>query len=83
MPSDDSSFVDGKNLTSDEWLKLALAAKTFKKLTIVDYQFPTDKHAEEYGKTIQSRSEQDIKTLLRNFLITTGTYGNDQIRLEY
>lgn len=78
-----SMIIDAEKLALEEWLNLILQRPRKKSVEIMDYQFPTDKHAKEYVKTIHKRSEQEVKNLLRKFLIKSGSLGTDGRRLQY
>jgi len=70
--------VDEKLLTLDEWIELAMTPEKKRKHLILDCQFPTDEHLEEYLKTIDKRSDKEIKSLLSQFLIPCGHLGHDE-----
>jgi restriction system protein len=66
----------GTNMSLDDWLA-AIRDRKRDPNTIVTYQFPTDRHRKEYLATIRSRSDADVRFLLRRFLIPSGTLGQD------
>jgi len=66
----------GTSMSLDAWL----AAVRDPKRNIdrlVTYQFPTDKHRSEYLKNIGERTDDDVRFLLRNLLIGSGSLGSD------
>ena len=69
-------------LTLDEWLdKFYLHEKLGEKNP--DYiSFPSDQLFDEYLISISTRSEKDVKALLRNFLIHSCNFGIDDFRLQ-
>jgi len=76
---DESNFIDAINLPLDEWLKYVLQPSS--DVSIVDYEFPTDKHFDEFIATIDKRSDNEIRKILMKFLIPSGTLGIDKLRL--
>lgn len=46
---------------------------------IVDYQFPTDSHRQEFLDGVASLPESTVRNLLRRFLFTSGTLGTDRV----
>ncbi len=64
----------------DDWLNLIFnppAGKVF-----ISGEFPTDRHRDEYLETISNRNESEIYLLLYRFLIKTGSFTIDELRLE-
>ncbi|MFA6362894.1 restriction endonuclease [Methanoregula sp.] len=78
----EKKVIDVTKYSLDDWLRLVFA-KPDKNVIYIDYMFPTDKLREKYLKTIQSRSDDEVKTLVRNFLIPAGSLGKDEFSLEY
>lgn len=74
--------IDVTKYSLEKWLQL-LFGKSDEDVIYIDYMFPTDKHRENYLKTIQNRSDDDVKALVRKFLIPSGSLGKDEDSLEY
>ena len=74
-------MIDIEHISLDEWLKLIfdLPSDTI----IADYEFPTERHKEEYLATIHNRTDEEVKKLLLRFLIPSSTLGIDEIRFGY
>lgn len=70
-------LIDAEKLSLDEWLNYIKTPEKERNFKIIDYQFPTDKHLNEYIDSIHIRSDDEIKTLLSLFLIDGGTLGHD------
>jgi restriction system protein len=73
--------LDVDNTTLDEWL--ALLRHPPKGKVFVRNMFPTDAHRTEWFRTSGARVDADIKLLLRNFLVPTGSNLMDQIRVQH
>jgi restriction system protein len=76
-------LLDAKSISLEEWLRLLLTPEGERTHRFIDYEFPTDEHRRRYVDSIQSRTDKEIRTLLRNFLIPTGTIGHDSALLQY
>ncbi|WP_367872963.1 restriction endonuclease [Luteolibacter sp. Populi] len=74
--------IDETKLTLEEWLKLIEPHSNDREYFVVDYQFPTDEHKDEYLATVHQRSDLEVKLLLRKFLIEGGSLGCDRAILE-
>jgi len=70
--------IDHKNLSLDEWLSYVTIPQHKRNFRILDCQFATDEHLDEYVRTIHKRSEDDVKYLLSLFLIDGGHLGHDR-----
>jgi len=70
-----------EDIDLDWWLK-ALADPTTNDSMFVDFQFPNAKLRGAYLETIVDRSDEDIRTLLRHFLIPSGEFGADATKAE-
>lgn len=71
-------FLDEVNLSLDEWLGHLLTPDHKRKYNLADYEFPTDRHREEFLDSIDKYPDSTIKEILRCFLIKGGTLGIDQ-----
>ncbi|WP_175962592.1 restriction endonuclease [Burkholderia pyrrocinia] len=71
-------FVIGEQLQLEAWLDHVLKPNYLRDYEIVDYQFPTDQHRDEFLDSIHTRPENVIRALLRNFLFAGGTLGIDK-----
>jgi restriction system protein len=69
-------FIDASKLTLDEWLAL-LNPDSIETLAFIYYQFPTKTMRDEYINTVNNRSDKEVKDLIRNFLIPSGSLGTD------
>lgn len=78
----DKKVIDVTKYSLDDWLQL-IFGKADEGVLFIDYMFPTDKHREKYLKTIQSRNDDEVKALVRKFLIPSGSLGKDEFSLEY
>jgi restriction system protein len=76
-------FIIAEKLSLEEWLKLIGPHEEDRTYRISDYQFPTDEMKDQYLQTIQNRSDDEIKSLLRRFLISGGGLGSDSRLLSY
>jgi restriction system protein len=80
-PSDLDSAM-GRSLPLEEWLEKALAQEQDEWL--INYEFQTDGHADEYLSTIASRSEKTVIALLRKFLFPACCFPQSEAaRLKY
>jgi restriction system protein len=78
----DKKVIDATKYSLDDWLRVVFA-KSDESEIYIDYMFPTDKLREKYLKTIQNRSDAEVKALVRKFLIPTGSLGKDEFSLDY
>jgi hypothetical protein len=69
-------LIDATKLSLNEWLTL-MKSNDREGILFVDWQFPTKSMRDEYLDTIQSRKEDEVIDLLRNFLMISGWYGCD------
>ena len=73
-----SSDVAGKGWgedSLDSWLSLVKSKKSVPNL--IDYMFPNPKLRDEYLKSIQTRSKEEVLFLIKKFLIKSGEMGCD------
>lgn len=76
-------IFDHKNASLEEWLRTIYDHEDDRKEMVIDYSFPTDKHATEYLETVHTRPDEEVKNVLRQFLIPTGSLGCDQLRVQF
>jgi restriction system protein len=77
-------LVKGKELTLTEWLELmAIPADARDVVLFPDFCFPSDKHADDYVSAIRSRDPEEVISLIRAFLVPTGSLGGDTKRIKY
>jgi restriction system protein len=72
------NYTNCKELSLNQWLELIATPVNERKLRIIDYQFPTNELYEEYINTIVNRTDQEIKLLLKSFLIDAGHLDADK-----
>jgi restriction system protein len=72
----------GRRLSLDAWLA-RLEDPAVDRQKIITYQFPTDAHRDGYLQSIEGRSDKEVRTLLRAFLIESGSLGTDKLTLHY
>ncbi len=81
MKTDGKKIIDATKMSLNEWLSL-LDSEENEDVLFINYMFPTDNMREEYLQTIQTRTDEEVINLLRNFLISSGTLGADKSALE-
>lgn len=69
-------FVLASSLSLDQWLDY-LGLPAMKRPEIEDFRFPTDQMLAEYIGSIDGRSDDEVKALLRHFLAFGGYLGSD------
>jgi restriction system protein len=69
--------IFSEQLSLSEWLEKVLVPSHKRKYQIADYSFATDEHREEYLANVHSRSEREVKQIIRGFLIPAGSLGRD------
>ncbi len=75
------TVIDCRDLSLSRWLELIFDPPP--DAIVVDYEFPTDKHKEEYLATIAERSDLEIRDLLLKLLIPSGSLGCDESHAAY
>ncbi|MAP30129.1 MAG: restriction endonuclease [Pseudomonas sp.] len=74
-------LIEHEKLSLNEWLDYINIPRDDRDFDILDCQFATDAHLEEYISIIQQRPDKEVKNLLSLFLIEGGHLGHDrQIR---
>lgn len=76
-------LIDHRKLSLDEWLDYVKVEKSKRQFQILDCQFATDLHRDEYLRTIQNRSDAEVKYLLSLFLISGGHLGHDDFLRDW
>ncbi|HCG7094558.1 restriction endonuclease [Vibrio furnissii] len=71
-------FVNERELSLDEWVRLVKIPADERDFKLIDFQFPSDAHRDEYLRTISNRSDSEIKLLASLFLIDGGWLGSDE-----
>lgn len=66
--------------TLDEWLELLLSKND--KEIIPSNHMPSEEMLEEYLFTIHNRTDDEVKNLIRKFLIHSGNFGMDKSNLD-
>lgn len=79
----DKSIIFGKDLTLDEWLHLISIPKENSEFHVFpDFCFPTDELKDEYISQIKDRDPEEVRSLIRAFLIPSGVLGSDFDRIS-
>ena len=81
MTKSKNTYIDAEKFPLAEWLDLLFSKK--RNIDFIDYEFPTDRHREEYFSTIQSREESDVLRLIKKFLIPSCSLGTDKYCLQH
>lgn len=80
----EKEIVMGKDMTLDEWLSLMSVPIESRKVDLLpDYCFPSTAHKDEYLANIQNRDPEEVKSLIRSFLMSSGSLGGDYDRIKY
>ncbi|MEL6431244.1 MAG: restriction endonuclease [Planctomycetota bacterium] len=80
MPSEDFTIVDVGDTTLDEWF--ALLKEPPDERIFIRNMFPTDRHRGDWMRVAHTWSDRDVKTLLRSFLVSTGSNLIDECMAE-
>lgn len=78
----DLPLIVAEALSLAEWLEKVTIPEHKRLFRIADYSFATDVHRDEYLAIVNSRSEREVKQILRGFLIPSGTLGLDSQTLQ-
>ena len=74
----------GEKMTLDEWLHLmAIPSESRDVQLLPDNCFPTVAHRDEYIANIHNRDPEEIKSLIRAFLMSSGSLGGDYERIKH
>jgi restriction system protein len=71
---------EGRKMPLDSWLALVVGGKRDE--VFPSNAFPSTEMREQYLRGIGSRSEEEVLTLLRAFLVGPSTYGHDDFNLD-
>ena len=74
-------IIEAKDLPLEEWLHLVTSPDPG--LVFPPKCFPTDEHRDAFFDTVRDRSEEDVKALLRYFLIRSGNYQCDEFHFAF
>ena len=78
---DKTRIIDGRDLALDDWL--TVVGDPPDNAVVPAYQFPTDKHRDDFIATVGARLDAQIRELLLRFLIPTCSLGSDESLLAY
>jgi restriction system protein len=73
-------IIDGRSVTLKEFISILLSSNIPK--IFPNNCFPTNEMFDEYIETIQIRSDDEIKEIIKRFIVQEGTYGTDGVRLQ-
>lgn len=71
-------FIQGKELTLSAYIEILLSKNSSK--LHPNNHFPTDELLNEFLKTINERSDREIRSILRKFIIHSCTFRSDEFR---
>ena len=71
-------LIDAATLSLESWLSKVLVERHERNCRIEDSHFPREAHRDQFLDSIRTRSELEVRNLLRLFLMQSGTYGGDQ-----
>lgn len=74
-------ILEVQHIPLDEWLELLRTPPKGK--LFVRNMFPSDAHRDSWLKTAHSRPDNDVKMLLRHFLVSTGSNPKDELDAAY
>lgn len=79
----DKPILLGRELTLDQWLGLMATPVDSRDVQLFpDFCFPSSEHRDEYLAHIADRDPKEITSLLRAFVVPTGSFGGDFERIE-
>lgn len=73
-------IIDSRELSLDEFLKILFSGEASK--LFPDNHFPTEELLNEYLSTIHERSDNEIRGILRRFIVHNCTFGLDEFRAK-
>lgn len=68
-------IIDARSLTYEEWMNFILGNEVNK--IFPNNCFPNDDIQNKYLENIENFTDEDVKNLLRRFLVRTGNFGSD------
>jgi restriction system protein len=74
--------MDERSLSLQKWLELIGPHANDRDYQITDYRFPTDALRDEYLASVHTRSDIEVKSLLRKFLVKSGSLGIDEVIIQ-
>jgi len=74
-------YLDVTTMSLNEWLELMFNPPDG--YSFIDYMFPTSNHLKEYIFSVNQRTDEEIKQLLRKLLIPSVSLGVDESRYEW
>lgn len=80
MDIGEAEYIDHNTLSLTEWIELILDMPEGKKF--IFYTFPTDSLRQEYLASINERSDDEILSVIEQFLLHSGSLGGDKWVLE-
>jgi restriction system protein len=72
--------IETKDMALEDWLDLLFDPP--EDVDFVDFQFPTDRHLNEYLETIDTRSDDEVIKLLEELLMESSSLGSDELYLR-
>ena len=86
-PQGEKDQSPGAHFYGERWAKIGLAEwlDIFEagQRDVVTFMFPNQRVREEYLSSIGARDDEDVRRLLRAFLVSTGEYGADRSHREW
>jgi len=76
----ESQYVETEGMSLSEWLQLL--EKPPKGAVFINYQFLSDRHKTEYLAQINQKSDAEVISLIRRFLIPSSSLGIDKTILD-
>jgi restriction system protein len=76
----ESRYIETEGMSLSEWLQLL--AKPPKRAVFIDYRFLSEQHKTEYLAKIHQKSDADVISLIRRFLIPSSCLGIDKAILK-
>jgi hypothetical protein len=75
---DNRPIAEAKELSLDDWLRIVMVPPATREVQLYpDHCFPSESHRDTYLNSIGARNHQEINTLIRRFLIPSGSFGGD------
>lgn len=77
----EKEILDVREIPLDKWIELIRKPPRGK--IFIRNMFPSDTHKEEWLRTAHARSEDEVKLLLRHFLVSTGSNPMDALDAQF